>query len=577
MQFKKLFSLSAALFMTVAITACGDDSSSSASDEESSSSVPSFRSSSSLSTRADIDYKDTVKLGDTLRIYLELFKGDSSKMDESEIYLDSEATSFPMYLGEFPKGSRIKVLANTSHIKNDQIQIKSELGEYLQATKAAPKDASRKDSVYRNALIPSYGADDDAEFRDSNTFVTFSDNHYYLEVSGKFKDESSLKLKVLVDSAYYRYTGEEENISMKMTDTLRGIMLIDKAPDEIAIAFSANEGYSVNLTTEGENIILYKLTDGDEELGASKTNLDTMLVPNDSVNWSIKIKPERFSSIWTGPFATFEAITKARELEQGEYFTNPDSINFPGEVFLRSRPKDDLGIYKYNLRQEQFVWIGDYKQGDSIIVNHEIINYSIDPPSTATCEILDKKKKVQATISCSYGGSFAIKKGMPEGPYYLHYLRLNSYPLAQGLKHDSLCYVLQLSTTVQQPGLLKTLKFYDPESDKNYKDLTLFEGDTIRFSDFEFSMQQHSSSNWKIIGSDIDWFVPCTSLDFINNSSNYKSSVCEDNGSEQEISSDYLIAKKISENGETVELIAQSVADPAKRDTLQISIIAKAE
>jgi hypothetical protein len=69
MQFKNLLSF-AALFMTVAITACGDDSSSSASDEESSSSVPSFKSSSSLSTRADIDYKDTVKLGDTLRLYV---------------------------------------------------------------------------------------------------------------------------------------------------------------------------------------------------------------------------------------------------------------------------------------------------------------------------------------------------------------------------------------------------------------------------------------------------------------------------------------------------------------------------
>ena len=572
MQFKKFLSLSAALFTTVALTACGDDSSSSASDEGSSSSVPSFRSSSSLSTRADIDYKDTLKLGDTLRLYLEEFKGDSSDMDESEIYFESGATTLPLYLGEFPKGSRIKVLARTSNIKNDQIQIKSELGDYLQAMQAAPKDASRKDSVYRTELIPSYGADTSAFFRDSNTFVTFSDNHYYLEIGGKFKNESSLNLKIIVDSAYYKYTGEDENISMKMTDTLRGIMFIDKAPDEVDIAFSANEGYSVNLTTAGENIILYKLTDGDKELGASKTNLDTMLVPNDSVNWAIKIKPESFSSIWTGPFATFEAITKARELEQGEYFSKPDSIKYPGETFLRTRPKDDLGVYKYNLRQEQFVWIGDYKKGDSIIVNHEITNYSIDPPSTATCEILDKKKKVQATISCIYGGSFTVEKDMPEGPYYLHYLRLNSYPLAQGLAHDSLCYVLQLSTMVQQPGLLKTLKFYDPEKDKTYKEMTISAGDTIRFSDFEFSMQQHSSSSWKIIGSDIEWFVPCASLAYLNNSSNYSGTSCK----EQKISSDYLIALKAGVNN-TAELIAQSMADPAKRDTLQISIIAKAD
>lgn len=573
MQFKKFLSLSAALFMTVAFTACGDDSSSSASDEESSSSVPSFRSSSSLSTRADIDYKDTIKLGDTLRIYLELFKGDSSKMDESEIYLDSSATTLPMYLGELPKGSRIKVLASTSNIESDQIRIKSEYGDYLQAIKAAPKTAARKDSVFRNSLIPSFGADSSATFRDSNTFVTFSDNHYYLEIEGEFNDKSSLKLKVLVDSAYYKYTGEDEKISMKMTDTLRGILMIDNAPKEVSIAFSASEGYSVNLTTVGENIILYKLTDGDKELGSSKTNLDTMLVPNDSVNWSIKIKPESFSSIWTGPYAFFEAITKARELEQGEYFSNPDSILYPGEAYERTRPKDDIGTYKYNLRQEQFVWIGDYKKGDSVIVKHWIQNYNDENFQNVSLEILDKKKNKQASISSVYGGSFKVSGDMPEGPYYLHYLRLNSDPLDQGLKHDSLRYVLQLYTMVQQPGLLSEMKFYDSEKDAALKEKVLAVGDTMRFEDFEFSMNASSKTSWKIIGSDIAWFVPCKTLDYLNNSSNYKSASCED---EQEISSDYLIALE-GGIGEKAELIAQSVADPAMRDTLTITIIAKAD
>ncbi len=569
MQFKKLLSLSAALFMTVAFTACGDDSSSSASDEESSSSVPSFKSSSSLSTRADIDYKDTVKLGDTLRLYVDLFKGDSSKMDESEIYLDSTATTLPMYLGEFPKGSRIKVFASTSNIESEQIHIKSEYGDYLQAIKAAPKTAARKDSVYRNSLIPSYGADSTATFRDSNTFVTFNDSHYFLEVEGEFSDESSMKLKVLVDTSYYKYTGEDEKISMKMNDTLRGILLIDNAPKEVSIAFSANEGYSVNLTTVGENIILYKLTDGDKELGSSKTNLDTMLVPNDSVNWSIKIKPESFSSIWTGPYAFFETITKARELEQGEYFSNPDSIKYPGEAYERTRPKDDIGTYKYNLRQEQFVWIGDYKKGDSVIVKHWIQNYNDENFQNVSIEVLNKKKKSQATISSVYGGSFKVSE---DGPYYLHYLRLNSDPLDQGIP-DSLRYVLQLYTMVQQPGLLKEMKFYDSEKDAPLKEKVLAVGDTMRFEDFDFTMTPHSKTSWKIIGSDIAWFVPCKTLDYLNNSSNYKSGTCDE---EQEISSNYLIALE-GGIGEKAELIAQSVADPSMRDTLTITIIAKAD
>ena len=95
MKISHIFPLGFVISSLALFAACGDDSSSSASDE-SSSSVASFRSSSSLSTRADIDYKDTLKLGDTVRVYIELFDGDSSKMDESEIYIDSFATSVPL-------------------------------------------------------------------------------------------------------------------------------------------------------------------------------------------------------------------------------------------------------------------------------------------------------------------------------------------------------------------------------------------------------------------------------------------------------------------------------------------------
>ena len=64
-------------------------------------------------------------------------------------------------------------------------------------------------------------------------------------------------------------------------------------------------------------------------------------------------------------------------------------------------------------------------------------------------------------------------------------------------------------------------------------------------------------------------------LEFLNNGNNSYS--CDDSDEEQEISSDYLIAKKVSENSDKIELIAQSVADPSMRDTLQISIITKAD
>lgn len=562
-----------ALAFCATLMACGDDSSSSASEEESSSSVPSFKSSSSLSTRADIDYKDTVAIGDTMNIYLELFKGDSSKMDASELYLDSAATTFPLFLGKIPKGSKIKVYASTSEIFEDKLRIRDEYGQYLKALIAVSKSALSKDSAYGNFLVPSLGTDSSATFKDSNQFVTFQENYYYLEAEGEFNDKSSLRLKVLIDSSYYGYTGDEDSSSMKMSDTLRGIISIDEAPENISIQFSAKDGYWVNLKTVGRNITQYRLMNGETKLGQSETNIDTMLVPNDSVLWSIQITPEQFSSIWTGPYAFFEVVTQARKLEQGEFFSEPDSILYPGEAFMRIRPIDDHGEYKYNLRQEQFVWIGDYKVGDSLILQHWIKNYTDDAfTSPVTYEILDQNEEVQGSISSVYGGSFVVKKGMPEGPYYLHYLRLNSYPLDQGLEHDSLRYRLQLYTMVQQPGLLKTLQLYNSETGEvNNNPVSFTVGDTIDFTKFEFYMEQSKNSSWDIIGSDISWFVPCASLNFIDNSSDYKSKPCNE---EQEISTNYLIAQETGV-GETAELIAQSVADPSMRDTIDIIILGK--
>ena len=584
MKTTDILKIGAALFTAITLSACGDDSSSS--PDDSYSSVASFKSSSSLSTRADIDYKDTVSIGDTMKVYLKIAKGDSTDNDTNYAYIDKDASSVPLYIGELPKGSRIKVYASTSEINDENIRIKNEQGKYMPALTAIPKepltkslkvcggnDSAKVDSIYSNYFRPTFGCFADSTFKDSNQFVIFSDNHYYLEINGEFNSNSNLRLRVTVDTAYYNYTGDEENISMKMSDTIRGIIAIDKAPDEIDVDFSASNGYSVNLLVKGQNIDSYKLTDGQKELGSSKTNIDTMLVPTDAVNWTVKIKPVTLS---IAPFAFFETITRARALEQGEYFSYPDSISYPGKIFKRTRPKDEPGkaIYKYNLRQEQFVWLGDYKKGDSVIVKHWISNYN-DYNTPVTCEILDKNQKVQASISSTYGGAFTVKEDMPEGAYYLHYLRLNSDPLDQ--VYDSLRYVLQLYTQVQIPGLLKTFDFYDAEKNSTYTQKFYTVGDTINLNDFAFLMNAADNASWDSPNSEtetaISWYVPCAALDYIN--VDYKKSDCESNkNAKQEISYSFLIAQEAGIN-ETAELIAQSEADPTMRDTLKIEIISK--
>lgn len=574
MSIKKLFSLSLLALSVVGFVAC-DKGSTSPDDGDSSSSVASFKSSSSLSTeRADIDYKGEIILGDTIQqINIEFIKNkkDSSDRDPSEKYIDSTETSVSLYLGKFVKGSRIKVFANTNNIENDQIRIKSEHGDSLRAITAIPKKAGSEDSVYKYYFVPSFGSDSTKIFKDSNEFVVFNEGHYYLELSGDFTDESTLRLKTLVDTAYYNYIGDTKSIDLKMTDTIRGIVLMNDTLESISIGFVAKEGNSINLKSSGKNIIKVQLKDGDKVLGSYTEDIDTLLVPNDSVNWTLDLTTEESSFFFlTGPFAFFEIATKSRVLEQGEYFAKPDSIKKPGAVLVRTRTKDDpdKAIYKYNLRQEQYVWLGDFKKGDSIIVTHKISNYSDDNQlSPVTLEIIDKNQEVQATGSSVYGARLKVSKDMPEGPYYLHYLRLNSDPLDQ--VSDSMRYVLQLHTLLQQIGSVESIQFYQG----NFEPIDVTPrspGDTIRFNDLKLAMEPSKNKGWEDVSYDVLWYVPCD--DLINITKNY---TCGATDSEQLISSNYLVVPE-GTIGESARLIAQSVADPSMRDTLEVEIIAKA-
>lgn len=548
-------------------------------DESSSSSVPSFKSSSSFSERADIEYKGEIVLGDTMRINVELFSGDSTEMDSSEVYIDSSAKTLPMYLGYLLQGSRIKIAANTSSIENDQIRVKSESGEYLDALVATKKAKTDEDSSFTNFFVPSLGSDTTAIFKDSNEFVVLKDNHYFVEVGGDFNDNSTFRMRTTVDTSYYqcvgdsRYVGDSTSVNMKTTDTIRGIISIDNAPKFVGVSFAATEGFSVNLNTEGTNITRIRLNDGDKELGIYESNVDTLLVPNDSTKWVLQVSPIKLLNYKTGPYAYFTATTKSRALEQGEYFAKPDSVKMPGEIYLRTRPKDDpnKAIYKYNLRQEQFVWIGNFKKGDSVRVKHGIYNYEDDLfKSQVTLEILDKNQKKLFSVNPAYGSGFSITEDMPEGPYYLHYLRLNSAPLEQ--VRDSLRYVLQLHTLVQHMGSVESMDMVNINNDGKVIDkVTLELGSKIALDDFVFYMEAKKEKGWEEVGDKVNWFVPCNSLDIIN--SNYKVADCEANGSEQEISADYLTVLNNEDNVRKVALlIAESVADPSMRDTLSITV-----
>lgn len=557
-----------ALVPLAILAACSETThtnSSSVTDGNESFAQESFSSSSSLSTRLDIDYRDTITPGKTLNFYIEyaswdtitVKKDSTDKKSEDSTYverichddvvcIDSANTTVSLFLGSFPKGTRISALAATSGMEDDTIRIRSERGENAR-TLMPVWNASKKDSVYDNYMLPGSGAD-----MMDNKFVLFSEDFYYLDLKANFDTTAHLRVKVDIDTAYYNYTGDSAHVDIDLRDTVRGILLIGSAPKNIEIAFKVETGYSVNLSVQGYAINKYELSDKDSNTySPAADSLDTLLVTNESSEWLLRLTPSNVVSFMTGPFASFEAATRFRRLNQGEYLANPDSIVYPGDTLTIVRPANDST--KYYLRQDHYVWLADLKKGDSLVIYHEMQGYckymECKGTPRAIYAILDEKGDSLGSIN-SLEHSFKAKK---DGPVYLRYLQLNSQALTDSN--------LTLKTFIQRPGSLDSLKFYNEAKDITYSSMRVAPGDTIKLSEFAFQTVPYKTS------SNVKWFVPCEDLDVIGSAA-YQIENCK---GEQAISSFYLIAQDEATERDA-RLIAQSMADPLMRDTLIVNV-----
>jgi hypothetical protein len=553
--YKFLFALSIAAFYA----GCGDDDSSSASQEEESSSsrIASYKSSSSLSTRADITYNDTLELGDTVSLDFEIPKSKKDIDEESGyIYITDTTKSITLFLGEFVKGTRVNVHIMASGMSKDSIQISSETGDNLN-TLYPVWNESKNDSVFSNYMIAGHEGK-----MLQNSFVVFNDGFYYMNVKAKFEKSSRIRTYVSADSAYFVYTGTEDTISMELTDTLRGIFTIGEGPSVVDVRMSGNEGVSVALNATGGSISKFELYEQDTNLvSKSDSVIDALLLPHDTTDWSLKIFPTKVISYLSGPYATFEIESVSRPLDKGEYFSNPDSIDVPGDTLVVVRPRNDQA--KYYLYQEQYIWLADLEKGDSIDVYHFMEGYCDNQLSCpATCEILDSKRKVVQEISCLYGGSLKVTDKMKKGAFYLHYVRTGDiYPTDES-------QVLTLKAYIQQPGLFKEFSFFDEEEDEVYgeKSFRTKVGDTLRFDTFKFRTMP------KVASTNVRWFLPCEDVPYIATAAYIANQdKCQD---EQEIYASYLVVQD-SAFGKTPHIIAQSLADPTARDTLNLSITEK--
>lgn len=559
-----------ALVPLALLFACSESThtnSSSITDDNGSYAEDSFNSSSSISERLDIEYLDTIAAGDTLNFYMEMadwdtvkVKRDTTKEDSKDssyvkkvchddvVCVDSANSTVSLFLGNFPKGTRVSVLAATSGMEGDTIRIRSEKGEKAKTLHPVWNE-SKKDSLYSDYMLPGSGAD-----MLQNQFVLFSDDFYYLDLKAKFDTTAHLRVKVDVDTAYYNYTGDSSHVDIDLRDTVRGILVIGSAPKNIEIAFNVETGFSVNLSVQGEGINKYELTDKDgKTYSPAADSLDTLLVTNDSSQWTLKLTPSNVVSFLSGPFATFEAATRFRRLNQGEYLAKPDSIVYPGDTLTIVRPANDST--KYYLRQDHYVWLADLKKGDSLIVYHEMEGYckygECKGTPRAYYALLNADGDSVGTIN-SLEHSFKAKS---DGPVYLRYLQLNSKALTDSN--------LTLRTFIQRPGSLDSLKFYNEEKENTYTSMRVKAGDTVKLADFAFQTVPYKTSY------NVKWYVPCEDLKTLGTAS-YISQL-ENCKSEQEISSFYLIAQNDAADKDA-RLIAQSMADPLMRDTLTVNV-----
>lgn len=559
-----------ALVPLALLIACSETShtnTSSLSDDDGSYAEESFNSSSSISERLDIEYRDTLTAGDTTNFYMELATWDTVKVKKDTadkkskdstylekvchddiVCLDSAKTTVSLFLGSYPKGTRITVLAATSGMKKDTIRIRGEKSGNLR-TLMPVYDTSKKDSVFSDYMRPGSGAD-----MNLNSFVAFDEDFYYLDLAAHFDTSAHLRIKADVDTAYYNYTGDSAHVDIDLRDTVRGILVIGEAPKKIDIAFRVQTGFSVNLSVQGYSINKYELTDKNKNVySPAADTLDTLLVTNDSSKWTLSLYPSNVVSFISGPFATFEAATRFRRLNQGEYLANPDSIVYPGDTLTIVRPANDST--KYYLRQDHYVWLADLKKGDSLVVYHDMEGYckymECKGTPRASYWLIDKKGDSVGTIN-SLEHSFKAKK---DGPVYLRYLQLNSKALTDSN--------LTLRTFIQRPGSLDSLKFYNEAKDVTYTSKRVAPGDTVKLSDFAFQTVPYKTSY------NVKWYVPCEDLTTLGNAA-YISQL-ENCKGEQEISSFYLIAQKDAADKDA-RLIAQSMADPLMRDTLTINV-----
>ena len=517
----------------------------------------SFNSSSGISNRADIDYDGDVVLDDTTNIYFQTWGEDKDttakdssaqkSCPESTICLDSLQNEVNLFLGELKKGTRISIRAATSGLAKDSLVVMNELGTIVSPMLSQCLDGN---CIFHKSLIPGNGAT-----LDSNQFAILEDGFYYVSLQAQFESKAHLRMVVHMDNGYYRYTGDSDKVNISLKDNLRGIIKIGDSPDSIKVKFGAPIGNSVTVKASGSWIKGFGLLENGKTLIAKTDTMDNTMLTDDTTSWDLVIVPESTPNYKTGPFATFTVSSSNRKLSQGEYFALPDSLKGTGVLLKKTRAKIDA----FELRQDQYVWLGDFKKGDTLALDHHFKGYgerSVSPYTIIDYSILGKGGDSLKTISRDKLG-YKVEK---DGPVYLHFRMLNSQNTTDAKE-------LELYTLVKRPGTLTTFNFYDASAKKVIETLNVRENQFLKLDSITFK-----SAPAETPAGAVDWYIPCQDLVILGNvvyESCDKELKVDD--TENSDGAKILIINEGS-SGDWANLIAESLIDPQKRDTLRIQV-----
>ena len=513
----------------------------------------SFYSSSGTSNRADIDYDDDIILDDTTNIYIQRPGTDSTgkaECPENTLCLDSLTEQINLFLGNLKKGDRVSIWIATSGLTKDTMRVMSELGQTM--LPMLPRCVS-ENCTFDNFVIPGNGAE-----LVKNQFVIFEDGYYYVNLRTVFDDKAHLRLYTHVDNSYFKYTGDSSKISISLNENLRGILQIGKSPDSIKVKFAAAVGHSVTIKAEGDWINKLDLLQEGKSIDAEKDTLDNTMLTDDSTHWELVMLPEKISNYQTGPYASFTIRSTNRKLSQGEYFAHPDSLGKAGEFLKKTRQKIDA----FELRQDQYVWLGDYKKGDTLVVEHLFRGYgkrAAKPFTVIDYSVLGKGGKSLKTLTETNMG-YKVEN---DGPIYFHFQMVNSLNTPDAKD-------LELYTLVKRPGSLTKFNFYDATNKKVLDTLKVSEDQSLKLDEMAFESSPTATKNGAV-----SWFIPCVDWMVLGNV-NYDS--CEGNTKGElkvestENADDAKILIVSGGSGSTAKLIAESLLDPQKRDTLHIVV-----